>query len=146
MEIRCYQTELAPTGHPNVIMRVKADPSRIGSSSKPSRCGRTAATDGDPPPPPPKHLAPEKAQWGNRTFWNREITSNASCSLVSHERRPTEVLSPWLRVLIMAPFSSCHARHLLGVRAHASAQGIHALRGDYGLTHSARWGYSGVFF
>lgn len=51
---------------------------------------------------------------------------------LSHEHRPTEVFSPWLRVLITAP-RSCRARHLLGVLTLASVVGIHAPRGDYGL-------------
>lgn len=50
---------------------------------------------------------------------------------------PRKAFSPWLGVLITAP-RSCHARHFLGVLIHASSQGIHALRGDYGLARRAR--------
>lgn len=56
---------------------------------------------------------------------------------LSHERQPTEVFSPWLRVLITAPRSCC-ARHLLGVLTLASMVVIHAPRRDYGPDMNGR--------
>lgn len=57
--------------------------------------------------------------------------------LLSHERQPTEVFSPWLRVLITAP-RSCRAHHLLGVLTLARVVGIHAPKGDYGPDMNGR--------
>lgn len=57
--------------------------------------------------------------------------------VLSQERQPTKVFSPWLRVLITAPRSCC-ACHLLGLLTLASMVGIHAPRGDYGPDMNGR--------
>lgn len=97
----------------------------VNRSFDPGTCGRSPARSYSLCP---AHLAPVTTQWGNSTFWNTERLHsawNTSCSLslsLYDEPRPTDVFSPWLRVLITAP-RSCHACHLPGRLTHASTLG-----------------------